>query len=99
MGALLTTLFSRLAALSRRRSLEADLDEELRSHLEMAVEVNRDRGMGEEEARRAARASFGGVEQTKELCRDERRIPLFETAIQDLRFSLRMMRRTPLFYA
>ena len=89
----------RLAALFRRRGLEADLDAELRSHLEMAVELNLRKGMSAEDARREALRSFGGVEQTKERYRDQRGLPMIETALQDLRFGFRMLRRSPGFSA
>src|SRR5438128_9261850 len=87
----------RLASLFRRRGLEDDLDEELRSHLEMAVELNVRRGMAPEDARGEARRSFGGVEQTKENYRDQRGLPMIETTLQDLRFGFRMLRRSPGF--
>jgi macrolide transport system ATP-binding/permease protein len=90
-------LLHRLAAPFRRQHLENDLDEELRSHLEMAVEANLSKGMSAEDARREAFRSFGGVEQTKELYRDQRGLPMIETTIQDLRFGLRMLRRDPGF--
>ena len=89
----------RLAALFRRRGLEADLDAELRSHLEMAVELNLRKGMTAEDARREALRSLGGVEQTKEIYRDQRGLPLIETTLQDLRFGFRMLRRSPGFSA
>src|ERR1700680_1412335 len=91
------TLMNRLAAPFRRQRLEDDLDEELRSHLEMATEANLTKGMSAEEARRQALRSFGGVEQTKELYRDQRGLPVIETTLQDLRFGLRMLRRDPGF--
>src|SRR6202166_2448061 len=90
-------LIHRLAAPFRRKRLEDDLDEELRSHLEMAVEANLSKGMSAEDARREALRSFGGVEQTKELYRDQRGLPMIETTLQDLRFGLRMLRRDPGF--
>src|SRR6267378_4494960 len=65
----------RLAALFRRRRLEDDMNEELRSHLEMAVELNLRKGMSAGEARREAHREFGGIEQTKELYRNQRGLP------------------------
>src|SRR3989475_5670975 len=93
------TLLQRMAALFRRRRLEDDLDEELRSHLEMAIELNLRKGMSAEDARREALRSFGGVEQTKENYRDQRGLPMIETTLQDLRFGLRILRRSPGFSA
>src|SRR6266478_1157350 len=87
----------RLAAIFRRRRLEDDMNEELRSHLEMAGEVNLRKGMSAEEARREALRGFGGIEQTKELYRDQRGLPMIETTLQDLRFGFRMLRRSPGF--
>ncbi|HKV63508.1 MAG TPA: ABC transporter permease [Candidatus Acidoferrum sp.] len=91
------TFSRRFAALFRRRRLEDDLDEELRAHLEMAAELNLRRGMDAATARREALRGFGGVEQTKETYRDQRGLPMIETALQDLRFGLRMLRRNPGF--
>ena len=93
------TFLQRLAALFRRRRLEDDLDDELRSHLEMSIELNLRKGMPPAAARREALRSFGGLEQTKELYRDQRGLPMIETALQDLRFGLRMLRRSPGFSA
>src|SRR6266853_4698233 len=91
------TFLQRLAALFRRRRLENDLDDELRSHLEMSIELDFRKGMTPAAARREALRSFGGLEQAKELYRDQRGLPLLETTLQDLRFGLRMLRRSPVF--
>src|SRR5216683_5883322 len=97
MGELSRMFVQRLFSLFRRRRLENDLDDELRSHLEMAVELNVRKGMSGEDARREALKSFGGVEQTKESYRDQRGLPMIDTTLQDLRFGFRILRRSPGF--
>jgi macrolide transport system ATP-binding/permease protein len=87
----------RLAALFRRRRLDDDLDAELRSHLEMAVELNLRRGMTAEDARREALRRFGGVDRIKEIYRSQRGLPVIETALRDLRFGFRLLWRSPGF--
>ena len=67
---MLRKLFHRLRASLRRGKIEREMDVEMRFHLEMETAENSRRGMSEEEARRAALRSFGGVEQTKESYRD-----------------------------
>jgi macrolide transport system ATP-binding/permease protein len=87
----------RLVALFRNRHLDDDLDAELRSHLEMAVELNLRRGMTAEEARREALRRFGGVDTIKEIYRSQRGLPVIETALRDVRFGFRLLRRSPGF--
>lgn len=87
----------RLGAVVMRRRTDKDFDAELRTHLEMASELNREKGMNPEEARREALVQFGGIEQTKELYRETRGLPVIETTIQDIRYGFRMLRRNPGF--
>jgi len=77
--------------------MEAELDEELRAHLEHQVEKYARSGLPLEEAKRRARLEFGGLEQVKEECRDARGVNLFETTIQDVRYGMRKLARSPGF--
>jgi predicted permease len=83
-------LFSR----SRR---ESELEAELESHLEAIAEESIRQGMAPEEARRVARREFGGLEQTKELYREQRGLPSLETFLEDIRFGARMLAKNPGF--
>jgi predicted permease len=86
-----------LGRLLRRRRLEAQLDAELRDHLERQTADYVRAGLGEAEARRRARIDLGGVEQVKEECRDARGTRLVEDLGQDLRYGVRVLRRSPAF--
>ena len=92
---------ARLRAISRglfhRRRLEADLEAELRGHLDQEIENNLRAGMTLEEATVAARRLVGPVALYKEECRDARGAGFFETLARDLRYAWRTLRRTPLF--
>ena len=88
---------ARLRGLFRKQQLDRELDSELRAHLELLTEENVRRGMTPEEARRAARREFGGVEQTKELHREQRAFHFFDVLLQDLRFALRGLAKSRAF--
>ena len=94
---LVRTLTSRLASLFRRSKLDADLDEELRSHLALAIEENMQRGMPRKDAQKAALRSFGGITQTREAYRTQRGLPLLDQFTRDLRFGIRQLLRSPGF--
>ena len=74
------------------RMLDAELEEELQSHIDLAVEENLRHGSSEEEARRAAVRAFGGLTQTREAYRMQRGFLLIELFGQDVRYALRQWR-------
>ena len=69
------------------------MDAELRFHVEACVEDLVRSGVPREEALRRARIEFGGIERAKEECREARGVSFTETLLQDLRYSLRKLRR------
>ena len=84
---------SRLASTSDRNKRDLELADEIESHVRMHTEENLGRGLTAEEARREALIRLGGVEQTKEIYRERRSLPMIETLLQDLRFGARMLRK------
>ena len=89
--------FSRLLGLLRRRNCDAEITEEIRQHVDLLIERNIAAGMSPNEARTAALREFGGVEQIKEIAREERIWMWPEELRQDLRFGVRMLWRSPGF--
>ncbi len=91
---MLNDLIYRLRAIFRRNRMEADLEEEIRLHVEQEAEASVQRGVSAAEARRRARLALGGEEQIKEMCRDARGVALVETLVQDVRYAVRVLRRS-----
>ena len=87
----------RLRSLMWGASLDRELDEELRDHIERQTEANIASGMTPAQARTAALRAIGGVEQRKEECRDTRGVTVVENVVRDVRFACRQLRKQPGF--
>jgi putative ABC transport system permease protein len=89
----------RMRAFLHKEKLDRELGVELTSHLEMHIADNLRSGMTPEEARRDSLLKLGGLEQTKENCRERRGIFWLENLLRELFFGLRMLRKNPGFTA
>ena len=93
----LYSLTSRLRSFFRPNQVDQELKDELRAHLEQQIMENVARGMSPEEARYSALRTFGGMTQVEQQCRDARGGNLFHDFVQDLRYGVRQLRRSPGF--
>ena len=91
----LSQIWRRLLSLLRRGRYEREMEEEMRFHLDMQIEQNLEAGMAAEEAHYASRRQFGNQTWLKEASREMWSLNSIETLIQDFRFGMRMLRKSP----
>jgi predicted permease len=92
---MLSDLLYRFRALFGRKGMDAEVDAELRDHLEREAEKYQRMGAAPDEAMRRARLVLGGSEQVKQQCRDSRGTKFTEDLLQDLRYAMRSFAKTP----
>ena len=85
----------RIRSIFRRRRVENELDEELQFHLDHKIEEGIAEGLSPEEARYRALRAMGGLDQKKEEMRDARRVHWLTDFVDDVRYAVRSLRRTP----
>ncbi len=93
----LQALWTRLTSLLNSRQSDSELEQEIATHLELAADELKSRGISDKEAQRLARVRLGSIPQIREDYRNQRGWPLVESIAADLRFALRQLRRTPGF--
>lgn len=96
---MLSDLVIRIRSLFRRRSVESELDDELQFHFGKLTEQFTRAGLTPEEARRQASLELGGIEQTKEDCRQARGVSFVEHLMRDVAHAARVFVRSPGFTA
>lgn len=96
---MLRRLWSSIRSAVGRKSLERDMDDEMRFHIEAYEKDLIHAGVSPEEAHRRARVEFGAIQRVKEECRESKGLSLFDEIIRNISYSLRLLRRSPGFTA
>src|ERR1700716_2358209 len=97
MGRWISKFVLRCRSLVSSRRVDAELEEELRFHLERHIEAQMSHGVTPEEARRQAAIAIGGLDQQKDACRDTRGVTFIDHTVRDIRYAARMLRANPRF--